>query len=73
MDWSIVAGEFLVGIGAALVVGVGLALLRYRRTGRFPGQPEDAEPSLVSAWVKFALGAAMVVWGLATLDRAGLF
>lgn len=73
MDWSIVAGEFMVGIGAALVLGIGLALLRYRRTGRFPGQPEDAEPSLVSAWVKLGLGVIMVVWGIATLQRAGLF
>lgn len=72
MDWSIIAGELVAGIGAALVVGTGLALFRYWRTGRFPGQPEDAEPSVVSAWVKFGLGVVMVVWGLATLDRAGL-
>lgn len=71
MDWSIVAGWFLVGIGGALAVGVGLALLRYWRTGRFPNQPEDVEPSLLSAWVKVGLGLAMVVWGIATLQRAG--
>lgn len=73
MDWRIVAGEFAAGIGAALLVGTGLALFRYWRTGRFPNQPEDAEPSLLGAWVKFAVGLALVVWGVATMDRAGLF
>lgn len=73
MDWSIVVGYLVGAIGAALAVGTGLALLRYWRTGRFPGQPEGADASLVSAWVKLGLGAAMVVWGVATLDRAGMF
>lgn len=35
---------FLVGaVGAALAVGTGAALLRYRRTGRFPGEHAGGE------------------------------
>lgn len=73
MSWSIVAGEFLVGVGAALALGTGAALVRYRRTGSFPGQEEGQSASVTSAWVKFGLGLGLLVWGLATLDAAGLF
>jgi hypothetical protein len=33
---------FFGSIGAALLLGTGAAMLRYRRTGAFPGQPADA-------------------------------
>jgi hypothetical protein len=57
--------------------GTGLALLRYRRDGVFPGQPVDddgrptAAPSLRSAYVKLGIGLVLAVWGLAGL-RAGV-
>ncbi len=71
IPWDLLIGELLLGIGAALLLGTGTALFRYWRTGTFPGQPEGAEASLTSAWVKVALGVVLVLWGLGSLDRAG--
>ena len=66
-------GWLLIAVGAALAAGTGAALLRYRQTGRFPGQPDDvagAEPVRVSvraAVVKCALGVLLLLWGIGTL------
>lgn len=76
MDLRIIFGEFVVGIGAALAAGTGLALVRYYRRGAFPGQQQSDETplrALTWAWAKVALGLIMVVWGVATLDQVGLF
>ncbi|HEX2028964.1 MAG TPA: hypothetical protein VHF25_13295 [Nitriliruptorales bacterium] len=73
MPWNLVVGELVLGIGAALAIGTGAALVRYWRTGRFPAQEQDAAPSLLTAWAKVGLGLVLVIWGVATLDRAGLF
>lgn len=72
MPWTLIVAELVLGIGAALAIGTGAALVRYWRTGRFPAQ-EDAAPSLLTAWAKVGLGLVLVVWGVATLDRVGLF
>lgn len=64
---------FLVAVGAALFVGTGLALLAYRRTGAFPGQPvadEDGRhvtPSVGTAIVKTVVGALLLLVGVAGL------
>ncbi|QBI21680.1 hypothetical protein ER308_20315 [Egibacter rhizosphaerae] len=66
---------FLGSIGLALLLGTGTAYLRYRRTGSFPGQPEDARPEATAAAVRGAkvrmvLGAALAApfaWILARL------
>lgn len=73
IPWSIILGELVLGVGAALALGTAAALFRYRRTGSFPGQEEGQSASVISAWVKLAIGVVMVVWGVATLDAAGLF
>lgn len=62
----------VLALGAAILLGTGAALLRYRRMGMFPGQsPEDSPDrsarGLRGAWVKLAIGAALFVWGLVTL------
>lgn len=69
-------GIVLVGsVGAALLVGTSAALLRYRRTGAFPGQPEEASTEDTAAAVRGAkirivLGAALAAAGAAALAAA---
>lgn len=53
--------------GAALFGGTGLALLSYRRTGAFPGQPAEADVSPRAAVVKCVAGFVLLVGGLAAL------
>ncbi len=63
-------GYALLAVGAALGVGTGLALLTYRRTGAFPGQPEDgidARPAVTSAVAKVVVGVVLLLGGLALL------
>lgn len=73
IPWRIIFGELILGVGAALAVGTGFALLRYRQTGSFPNQDEGEQASVPTAWVKLVLGVVLAVWGFATLDTAGLF
>lgn len=67
--WADVAYWTLLAVGAALFLGTGAALLRYRRDGVFPGQPTDddgrpaAAVSVRAAVVKAAVGAVLTVWG----------
>lgn len=63
---------FVGAIGAALLLGTGTAYLRYRRTGRFPSQPEvsgqwDTDAAVRGAKLKMVLGALLAVAGLAVL------
>jgi hypothetical protein len=72
-DYILILQWLLVAIGAALLLGTGTALLHYRRTGTFPGQPagnDEARSSTASprtAIAKCVVGAALVVWGVAGL------
>ena len=71
--WTDVANWLMLALGAAMFFGTGFAMLTYRRTGLFPGQPVDddglpaQEPSITGAWVKVSLGLVIGVWGLAGL------
>lgn len=73
MNLGLYVELFLVAVGAALFVGTGLALLAYRRTGAFPGQPaadEDGRPvapSVGTAVAKTAIGAVLLLVGVAGL------
>jgi hypothetical protein len=60
--WTVVA------IGAALFLGTGAALVRYRRTGSFPGaeDPDGHDPTASEtrrAVVRCALGAGLMALG----------
>ncbi len=55
----------LLAFGAALFGGTGAALVTYRRSGTFPGQPKGTRPSVASAVVKCVVGALLLLWGLA--------
>lgn len=62
---------FLIGaVGAALLLGTGAALLRFRRTGAFPGEEPGAHverAQVRGAAVKCVLGAVIIAGALVTL------
>lgn len=72
-DYLLILSWLVVAIGAALVGGTGLALLHYRRTGSFPGQPvvssrgEPVQASPRTAVAKCVAGAVLLVWGAVSL------
>lgn len=62
-------------VGAALAVGTLAALVRYRRTGTMPGSDDPVElprRRLVAMWVRIVIGAAVAIYGVASLTAAGL-
>lgn len=74
-SWAfLIVGSFA-AVGAALALGTLAALVRYHRTGSFPGTDETAEVSAgryVGMWVRVAIGAVLAMLGVVALVRAGL-
>ncbi len=74
-SWAfLIVGSFA-AVGAALALGTLAALVRYHRTGVFPGQDGPAEVStakLAGLWSRVAVGVVLTVIGLVALRRAGL-
>lgn len=74
-SWAfLIVGSFAAA-GAAMAVGTLAALLRYHRTGTFPGSSEVAELSsrkLASLWTRVVVGVVLTIVGLLSLERAGL-
>lgn len=74
-SWAfLIVGSFAAA-GAAMAVGTLAALLRYHRTGTFPGSSEAAELSsrkLASLWTRVVVGVVLTIVGLLSLERAGL-
>jgi hypothetical protein len=72
-DYLLIFQWLFVAIGAALLLGTGSALLHYRRTGTFPGQPATdsrGRPTVASprtAIAKCVVAAVLLVWGAAGL------
>lgn len=72
-DYLLILSWLVVAIGVALLGGTGLALLHYRRTGAFPGQPavsakgQPTQASPRTAVAKCLVGALLIVWGVASL------
>jgi hypothetical protein len=62
-------------VGAALAVGTLAALLRYHRTGAFPGHEPGEEVGrrkYVTLWVRVAVGIVLTIYGIAVVQRAGV-
>lgn len=75
-SWQFLVIGSLAAVGAALAVGTLGALLRYYRTGRFPGEDNPAggvsTAHLVGLWIRVLVGLALTAWGVASLARSGL-
>jgi hypothetical protein len=72
-DYLVIFSLLFIAIGASLFGGTGLALLHYRRTGSFPGQPatgkggQATKASPRTAVAKCVIGAVLIVWGAVSL------
>jgi hypothetical protein len=74
-SWAFLLVGSFAAVGAAMALGTLAALLRYRRTGVFPGSDEPAElptRKLVVLWVRVGVGVVLTIIGLVILTRAGL-
>lgn len=73
--WTFLIVGTFGAVGAALAVGTLAALLRYYRTGEWPGQGEGAVDvpagRLVALWVRVVLGAAVAIYAFVSLQSAG--
>lgn len=74
-SWAfLIVGSFA-AVGAAMAIGTLAALVRYRRTGTFPGSEAVAElprRRLVALWLRVVVGVVLTIVGVIALVRAGL-
>jgi hypothetical protein len=65
-------------VGAALTFGTLAAVVRYWRTGRWPGEEDIDDPPPVTTghwiglWLRAAIGVALTVWAVVSLLAADL-
>ena len=74
-SWAFLLIGSFAAAGAALALGTLAAILRYHRTGRFPGEEESSEVPrgrLVALWTRVGVGVVLTGIGIWALGRAGL-
>ena len=74
-SWAFLLVGSFAAVGAALALGTLAALLRYHRTGTFPGSDAPAEVSTgryVGMWARVVLGTGLALLGVVALQRSGL-
>jgi hypothetical protein len=75
-SWTFLLVGSFAAVGAALAVGTLLAILRYHRTGVFPGREEAGGDvttvQLVALWVRVGIGVVLAAIGVWALVRAEL-
>lgn len=62
-------------VGAAMAVGTAAALLRYHRTGQWPGRDDGAEVTtgrLVGLYARVIVGAGLAIYAFVSLSSRGL-
>lgn len=75
-SWAFLLVGSFAAVGAAMALGTLAALLRYHRTGAFPGAASSAEVTsgkLVGLWLRVVVGVVLAVVGLIAIQRAGIF
>lgn len=73
--WTFLLVGCFGAIGAALCLGTLAALVRFHRTGRWPGPEAAAEistPRLLLLWLRVVVGGAVAAWAFVSLARDGL-
>lgn len=73
--WTFLLVGTFGAVGAAMAVGTVAALVRYRRTGQWPGREDGAEVTtgrLVGLYVRTLVGLALAVYAAISLADAGL-
>jgi hypothetical protein len=74
-SWAFLIVGTFAAVGAAMALGTLAALVRYRRTGTFPGSDEVSELTtrkLVLLWIRVAVGVVLAAIGIVAIDRAGI-
>jgi hypothetical protein len=74
-SWLFLLVGSFAAVGAAMALGTLAALLRYHRTGVFPGSEEAAElprRRLIALWIRVGVGVVLTVIGIIALVRSGL-
>lgn len=75
-SWAFLLVGSFAALGAAMALGTLAALLRYRRTGTFPGSDEVSEVStgkVVALWIRVVVGTVLAIVGIVAIQRAGIF
>lgn len=72
--WQFIVVGSVGAVGAALALGTLAALLRWHRTGEWPGggAAEVTTGRLVGLWVRVVLGVVVAAWAFSSLAGAGL-
>ena len=74
-SWAFLLVGSFAALGAAMAIGTFAALLRYHRTGVFPGTEEQQEVPrgrLIALWARVGVGVVLTVIGIIAIDRAGI-
>lgn len=78
-SWAFLLIGSFAAVGAAMAAGTLAALLRYHRTGVFPGAETVADGTrevsrgkYVALWIRVGVGVALTLVGLVALDRSGV-
>ncbi len=73
-SWEFLLIGSFAAVGAAMALGTIAALVRYRRTGEFPGAPDNAPAPGKVGWlyVRILVGIAVALYGIASLSSRGL-
>jgi hypothetical protein len=74
-SWAFLLVGSFAAVGAAMAAGTLAALVRYQRTGVFPGSEEAAElprRRLIALWIRVGVGVVLTMVGVIALVRAGL-
>jgi len=79
-SWAFLLVGTFAAVGAAMAIGTLAALLRYHRTGVFPGAEDSGNDSaeittgrLTRLWLRVAVGVVLAVIGVVAIDRAGIW
>ncbi len=74
-SWIFLLVGSFAAVGAAMALGTVAALVRYHRTGVFPGAEGSTElpqRRLVALWARVVVGVVLTIIGVIALDRVGI-